>query len=150
MATPLQTYSFLNVKAALTGPSAGAIPIGSGSGNSEEGITVEMDEDKDNLTIGADGSPMHTLRAGNAGKITVRLLLTSPVNALLEAAYNIQKASAATWGGNTLTVADIARGDLINAQSVAFAKNPTTTYSKDGAMREWVFNCGIIEQLFGV
>ena len=34
------TYSFLDVKASLVGP-GGSISLGSGSGNAEEGISVE-------------------------------------------------------------------------------------------------------------
>lgn len=148
-AIPLQTYSFLNVVAALSGPGIGSIPMGSSSGAADEGLTVEFEEDKDVMTGGADGSGMHTLRAGNRAKITARFLLTSPINALLEAAYNIQKASSALWGQNALTISDIARGDLINGQGVAFAKNAGTTYSKDGTMREWPFNVIQCEQVFG-
>lgn len=149
-ALALQTYSFANVVAALSGPGAPAIPIGSSAGAADEGITVEMEEDKNVMLGGSDGSVMQVLRAGNRAKITIRLLLTSPVNGLLMAAYDFQKASSATWGQNTLIVTDVARGDLISGQQASFAKAPTTTYSKDGTMREWVFHVGQCEQVLAV
>jgi hypothetical protein len=150
MALQLQTYSFVNVVAALVGPGAPGIPIGSDAGSADEGITVEYEEDKNQMTGGSDGSVMHVLRAGNRGHITIRLLLTSPVNGLLMLAYNFQKQSSNLWGVNTLTISDIARGDLVNAQQVAFKKGAGTTYSKDGQLREWPFDVGQLEQIMAL
>jgi len=147
MALAVQTYSFENVAAVLSGPGAPAIPIGVEAAVADEGITVAMEEDKDLMTGGADGSGMHTLRAGNRAKLTVRLLLTSPINGFLALAYNFQRGSSVNWGQNTLVITDFARGDLINASQVAFGKFPDLTYSKDGAMREWVFHAIQCKQL---
>lgn len=147
---PLQTYSFGDVFATLSGPGAPAIILGSDAGVAEEGITVEMEEDKNKMTGGSDGSVMHSLREGNRGKMTVRLLLTSPVNGFLNLAYNFQKASSATWGQNTMVVTNLSGGDVHIGQQVSFTKLPRTVYSKDGEMREWVFDVGFLEQQMGV
>lgn len=141
------TYSFLNVQATLAGP-GGNISLGNGSGSSEEGITVEMLEDKDAMAVGADGQIMHSLRASNAGRVTVRLLKTSPVNALLSALYNFQRQSSVNWGQNTLVVSDTIRGDVISGDTIAFAKQPVITYSKDANMNEWSF-LGNVDELLG-
>lgn len=138
------TYSFLDVHAAIVGP-GGSFNIGAGSGNAEEGLTVEPSEDLDNMTIGSDGSPMHSLHADKSGKVIVRLLKTSPQNALLGAMLALQRTSASLHGINTLTVTDLVRGDVITCQNVAFAKVPTITYAKDGGMNEWHFNAGVID-----
>lgn len=143
MAAP-NTYSFLDVNASLVGPGAG-FSIGSGAGIAEEGISVEPSEEVDQMTIGADGSAMHSLSANKSGKVMVRLLKTSPTNALLGAALAFQRSSGQNHGINTLTIVNSVTGDSIVCQQVAFAKVPVITYSKNGAMNEWDFNAGSID-----
>ena len=143
----MSTYSFLNIQAAITGP-GGSVNLGNGAGPSEEGITVEMIEDKDTLTLGADGTPMHALHAGQGGRMVVRLLKTSPTNAQLAVMYSAQFGSSGTWGVNTITINDPVRGDNITGSQMAFVKFPNITYSKEGAMNEWSFS-GIVNQVLG-
>lgn len=142
------TYSFLDVQAAIVGPGA-AFSLGAGSGNAEEGITVTPSEEIDNMTIGADGSVMHSLRADKSGKLKVSLLKTSPINALLSAALAFQRTSGANHGQNTITIVNTATGDTITCQQVAFAKVPDIKYAKDGGMNDWEFNAGIIDMGLG-
>jgi hypothetical protein len=141
-------YSFVDVSATLVGP-GGIVSLGSGAGVAEEGITIEQAEDKDTMTIGADGTPMHSLHAGKQGTVTVRLLKTSSSNALLQAMYDFQQLSSAAWGQNVLIISHTASGDTTSARSVAFRRSPTLTYAKDGAMNEWGFNAGLIDRVFG-
>lgn len=144
----MATYSFLDVFCTLTGPN-GVIPLGSGSGVADEGITIEMAGDKNTLTPGADGEVMNVLHAANNGMITIRLLKTSPYNALLSAMYIEQRQSSLIWGKNVIVVSDIARGDVITATNCAFKKFPTIVYSKDGPMNEWTKDAGKITQILG-
>ena len=58
----MATYSFLDVTAAIQGP-GGSINLAAGAGSAEEGITIEAMEDKNIMTIGADGAGMHSLVA---------------------------------------------------------------------------------------
>lgn len=143
----MAAYSFLNVQAAIAGP-GGAFNLGSGSGNAEEGITFEMVEEKDLATMGADGTLMYTLRPSNLGKATVRLLKTSPVNALLSSMFNFQNGNSAQWGQNVITVSDVARGDVASMAQGAFVKQPTVTWDRDGKMIEWEF-LGIVQEQLG-
>ena len=46
------TYSFIDVQATLVGPT-GVIELGYGAAVAEEGITIEMAEDKNAMLIGA-------------------------------------------------------------------------------------------------
>ncbi|MQB09522.1 DUF3277 family protein [Agrobacterium sp. ICMP 6402] len=144
----MATYSFLDVTASIAGP-GGNFSLGNGSGNSEEGITVTMTEDKNTMTIGADGSAMHSLHAGKSGSVSVRLLKTSPVNKQLMTLYNYQTTSSALHGRNTITIRDTARGDSITAAICAFAKAPDLTYAKDGNTVEWSWQAGKIDQILG-
>lgn len=135
----MATYSFKNINGSIAGP-GGFANLASGSAAAEEGITIEMVEDKNVMTIGADGAGQHSLIASNACHVTVRLLKTSPINAILELMYNIQSVSSALWGINVMTFIDTARGDLILIQNAAFKKQPTVTYAKEGGMMEWTFD----------
>jgi hypothetical protein len=144
-----QTYSFLDVSAAIVGPGGGFSFSGADVANAKEGFTAEFIEDKNVMTIGANGSAMHSLRAGKGGKITVRLLKTSPTNMLLSALYNFQTVSSATHGQNAITVTDFARGDVYTCQQCAFARFPANHYAEEGGMMEWVFDVGVMDPLLG-
>lgn len=144
----MPTYSFLNVHATIVGP-GGAIPLGAGSGNAEEGISIEPGTEMNNMMIGADGQGMHSLRADKSAKIVIRLLKTSPINGLLSAMLNLQRLSAATHGQNVIAIADILRGDVYTAKQTAFAKVPSNTYAKDGNIIEWNFDSISCDFLLG-
>ena len=102
------------------------------------------------MTIGAGGAAMQALNAAKAGKVTIRLLKTSPVNAQLSALYNFQhEAGAAAWGQNVLTITDIARGDTYVCVQGSFVKFPDNTYNKNGNSLDWEFEFGEVDPLLG-
>ncbi len=142
------TYSFLDVMAAIAGP-GGAFQLGSGAGAAEEGITIEPSEDMDNMQIGADGEGVHSLVANKSGKVTVRLLKTSPVNAQLSAMQALQRVSAANHGQNTLSITNRVSGDVYSCRGVAFAKVPPNSYAKLANVIEWEFNATDIDPALG-
>lgn len=142
------TYSFLNVQASILGP-GGNFNIGQGAAVSEEGITIDMLDDKDAMTIGSDGIGMHSLRASKAGTVTVRLLKTSPQNSKLMAMYDLQSLDSTTWGQNVITIVDTGGSDNTTARGVAFTKKPSIVYAKDGQMLEWKFNAVAIDTVLG-
>jgi hypothetical protein len=141
------TYSFISVQASITGP-GGAFQLGYGAGVAEEGISWEMLDDKDMLAIGADGQLMHSLRASDAARLTIRLLKTSPTNAKLNTMYNFQKSSPGAWGQNILVVSDTLRGDVLTGSEIAFARQPMIQYAKDANMNEWSF-LGNVQEILG-
>ncbi|GBR29269.1 bacteriophage protein [Komagataeibacter oboediens DSM 11826] len=148
MAIVFGTYSFQDVTASIVG-SGLAVSLGSDAGAAEEGISIEMEADKTNLAVGADGSYMHSLHAANAGTITVRLLKNSPQNALLSAAYNAQRLSSALWGKNVIVVRQNVSGDTLTAAGAAFLRWPNIEYANDGGVVTWAFRCGIIDGVLG-
>lgn len=141
-------YSFLDTQAAIVGP-GGTFSLGAGCGVAEEGITIEPAGDVNVMTVGADGTGMHTLVADKSGHITVRLLKTSPTNALLGAMLAFQRTGAANHGQNTITVTNTVSGDVHTCQQVAFAKVPQVTYAKNPNMNEWRFDAVTIDLGFG-
>jgi hypothetical protein len=142
------TYSFLNVAAVISGP-GGTIQLGAGAGSSKEGISISFVEDTDAMTIGADGSGMHSLRASKAAVITATFLKTSPTNSKLTTMFNFQRSSSANAGQNVLTISDPVRGDMYTCAQVAFVKHPDNRWSEDGNMLEWRFNAVTVEPLLG-
>jgi hypothetical protein len=132
-------YSFLNVNCAIAGP-GGLLNLAAGAAVAEEGITIEPTEDKNQMTIGADGKGQHSLIASDACTVTIRLLKTSPQNAALMIMYDLQSASSSLWGQNVFTITDSGRNDITVIQAAAFKKKPTITYAKEGGMMEWTFD----------
>ena len=144
----MATYSFSEVTATLTG-AGGVIDLGAGSAIAKEGITITLAQPRNTMTIGADGEGMHSLRADKSGTITVRMLQTSPVNAQLQAMYDAQSLSPALWGNNVLVVVNRGNSETTTARGVAFQKQPDRTYSEDGEMVEWIFDCLKIDTVTG-
>lgn len=145
----MATYSFQDVVAAIVGV-GGSINLAAGAAVAEEGITIEAVADKNTMTIGADGSGMHSLAANEASTVTVRLLKTSPVNAQLQLMYNLQTKSSLTHGKNVITVRDVVRGDSVVLTQVAFKKRPAINYAKEGGLNEWTFDAVKTTQILGV
>lgn len=137
------TYSFLDVAAVLSGP-GGAVPM---SGVAEEGVDIAASGEINTMQVGADGTGQHSLHADKSGRITVRLLKTSAINALLMAMYNLQTSAASLHGQNTLVITDTARGDVITCQQVAFAKAPDLNFAKDAGTMAWEFHAVSIDRV---
>ena len=145
----IQVYSFLDVSATIQGPN-GSFPLGVGAAVAEEGITTDYSIDSETMNIGADGTPMHSLHASKGGMISVKLQKTSPTNSNLMTMWKADRANGSQdWGQNTLTITNVARGDSIVAQSVAFRKPPANVNAQDGGIMDWIFNCGTIDETIG-
>ena len=138
-----KAYSFLDVTASIVGI-GGAFSLANGA--AEEGITITMRADKNDLTIGADGSGMHSLRADKSANIEVHLLKNSPTNALLSAMYNIQQTSSKFWGQNVIAITSSV-GDVVTATGVAFKKQPNVVYAEKGGMNLWTFEAVEVYEL---
>jgi len=132
----MSAYSFLNTSCKIVGPGIAA-DLGAGAGDADEGITLSPTTDKNVMQIGADGVGQHSLIADDSGQIKIRLLKTSPYNAALMIAYDLQSTSSNLWGINTITLSDPARGDFHVAQQVAFKKKPEITQAKEAGFIEW-------------
>lgn len=142
------SYCFLDVQAAIEGP-GGSFQLGSGSGNAEEGITIEPGGDKNIMTVGADGTVMHSLRADASGTVTVTLLRTSPTNQKLQNLYNYQTTSSRYHGQNTIMIRNAVTGDVVSCTQVAFAKAISNPYAVEGAKLAWTFHAGKIDTKLG-
>lgn len=149
MPAPLVTYSFGDVKMTIIGPGIAASVGGDGAGSAKEGITIEPTEDKDVMTLSADGAAMHSLVLANPAKITIRLLKTSPINALLNAAYNLQKSVSGLWGQNAFVLTNVQTGDMTSCLQTAFSRHSGLTYGTEGGINAWEFLCGNYQPILG-
>lgn len=139
----LPVYSFADVYGLISGP-GGSIPLGNGSGSSEEGISFEQSEDKNKMVVGAGGDVMHTLILDDSGKASIHTLKTSPINAALNQMFNLQKLSTATWGQNILSMTNPVTGDQYTCSQVAFTRRPSNSFGKEANTLVWEFECGHI------
>ena len=143
------TYSFKDIDASLISPTA-ALSLGYGAGVAEGGITIEMASDRNSMVIGTDGTGMHSLHVDRSGHVTIRMLQTSPTNAVLQDLYDYQtQAGASAWGQMVLTIRNVQSGDVTTATQCAFKRKPTITYQKDGTMYEWQFDAVAIDTVLG-
>lgn len=144
----MATYSFGDNMCSISGPN-GSFSMGAGAGDAEGGISVVMTEDKSTMTIGADGTVMHSLHAGKSAMVTVRLLKTSPINGRLSSMYASDCANSQSFGNNTISIRDMARNDVIVCQQCAWAKFADITYAKEGGEMTWTFHAGIVDFILG-
>lgn len=142
------TYSFLDTNCAITGP-GGSVNLAAGAAVAEEGIEITPTGDINTMTIGADGSAMHSLHANKSGHIKVILLKTSPVNQQLSLMYATQTAAGASHGQNTISLSNTLTGDVITCQVVAFKKAPDLKFGMEGGTNNWEFDAGIVDRTLG-
>ncbi len=90
------------------------------------------------MQTGAGGDIMHSLNASDSGRITIRLLKTSPTNALMSQLYNFQKNNPSAWGQNQFRGADIVRGDVVTGTELALSRHTPLSYAKDANINEWI------------
>jgi hypothetical protein len=145
----MSTYSFQDVAANLDGPT-GTADLGYGAAIAKEGITINSTQDKNTMTIGADGEGTHNLHADKSGNVIVRVLKTSPLNAVLHAHYDAQQLSASLWGQNIIVVRQTQSGDITTCKKCAFAKKPDLTYADESGLVEWHFHSIKIDTILGV
>lgn len=144
----MATFSFMDVTATLVG-ATGTVDLGFGASTAKEGITVSLANPRNTMTVGADGEVMHSLKADKSGTVTIRLLYSSPANALLQSMYDAQSLSSSAWGQNVIVIRNKGNSEVTTCRDVAFQKQPDRTYSDEGQILEWVFDCGKIDTLTG-
>ena len=142
------TYTFQDVSATIAG-AGGVCNLGSGSGNAKEGITVALANSRNTMTVGADGSVMHSLKADKSGTVTIRLMYTSAINAKLQTMYDAQALNPSSWGANVITVRNKGNNETTVCRECAFQGQPERTYAEEGGVVEWVFDAGKIDTVTG-
>ena len=142
------TYSFSDTLATINGPGLSGINL-SQQGEAEEGISWRFLNPKNTMTGGAAGDVMHNLMSSNRGEFIIRLLKTSPLNAILGQAYFVQSAATPLWGQNVITVANTTLQDNISGVQCAFRKFTDLAYRTEGGTNVWEFDVAILTPTLG-
>ncbi|WP_066922885.1 phage protein [Methylobacterium sp. CCH5-D2] len=147
----MPAYSFLDFTGTLAGPFGSLDLSAQSAAAAEEGIEIDMTEDKSSMIIGAGGAGQHNLHGTRAGRVTIHLLKVSPVNAKLLQLYKLQTTNTAVYHGrNTLTLGNVASGDFYTCLRGAFVKLPKNSYSKSGPALDWMLDFIVIDPNLGV
>lgn len=123
--------------------SFGGINI-SGFANGEF-VSVDMNEDQFNLTVGADGESVRGRVNNGSGTVTITLLHTSQSNedlrAILEQDRRDNAADTGVEGSGikSLQIKDLSGRTLINCASAWIRKPPVVNFDLEATTREWVF-----------
>ncbi len=141
-------YSFQDVSASIVGPT-GSADLGYGAAVQEEGIIFTQKSEVNTMTIGADGKGMHSLHADKSGRVTVKILKTSPMNSILMAMFDAQRIAASLWGQNVIVARQTAAGDIVTALDCAFCKPPDIKYAQVGDFLEWEWDTLEIDRILG-
>jgi hypothetical protein len=114
-----------------------------------DGTFVAIERSSDSFTkhVGADGEVARTQSADKSGTVTVTLLQTSASNDVLSALAVADERTG--LGTGPLSVVD-ASGRTVALCAEAWIKKPASIgFSKEAEGREWVFECGHLEEFVG-
>lgn len=150
----MPSYSFKDVIVVVDGPGwrtpflGGATEnfgLGALGGVSDEGISVEKAEDRNTQLRGNSGEVLNLNSSSMAGVVRIRLMKTSSNNGKLMEMFKAQRADAATWGRNIISIEDKARGDKMTCSEAAFAGEPALFWGKVAQVQEWTFHAGFVD-----
>jgi hypothetical protein len=110
-------------------------------------VQWERNNDAYRLAVGSDGGAGRAASADLSGTITVTLLQTAEVNAVLEA---LAAADELTGDGvGILLVNDLSGTTVISAASAWIRKRAPGEFSNEVTNREWVFETDRLEVIGG-
>lgn len=125
----------------LAGPKGSTITL---SGFSDDDfIEVERDEDAFTKKTGVDGFTTRAKNNNRAGKITARIMQSSPSNDDLTLLARSDEKDMT--GVVSVTVKDISGNSKFTATDAWVKKFPKPTYKKDVGAWEWVIETGFID-----
>lgn len=128
------TYDLKAVRFAVDG-----VPVGDFANG--DAVTIEWDEDSWTKTVGASGGVVRSRSGNNTGKITFRLLPSSPLNRT----WSDLKARDDRDGDGVVTIyiEDLRSGTKVQAPEAWIMKEPSLTYGQTAQEAvEWVFDTG--------
>lgn len=110
-------------------------------------VTAERNQQTYTLTVGADGKGARTKSNDRSGKVTLRLMQTSPSNDSLDALAALDEVSGT--GVGALVVKDVLGTTLVHAESAWIQKPANVEFGKDMGEREWVFESDDLDMVSG-
>ncbi len=113
----------------------GVVPLSGFAPDSK--VTIARNEDAFTLQVGSDGEAARSKSNNKSGRMTIRLLQTSPSNDVLS---TLALADEVTPGGAVFPFAckDLNGGSLHTAQTGWIVKKPDAEYVVEAGEREWI------------
>lgn len=111
----------------------GALLSGYGDGDA---IRIEYNADLFTLQVGADGEAARSKSNNRSARITIRCMVGSAANAILQAALTADQAANA--GAAPLSIFDPATLTNHTARGAWVTRPPTKVYAADAQALEWV------------
>lgn len=133
-----ETYSFMDFVGTYSGPE-GVFDL-TAQDVASEGVTIAFAEDQATMTMGANGDGMHNLNAARSGTLTLRVLKTGSINAILSRIFSVSTLSSAAYGRGLITTRNVGTGDTFVCEKCGIRKFPDNVNAVAGGTNEWVFN----------
>lgn len=139
----LFTYDPNQVSQSLAG-----IPINDGFA---EGSMVEIDRDSDDFedVVGTSGEVTRSKVNDDRATITIRLMQSAPVNAILSTLRNLDKNTPGGVGVGPYLLRDKSGATLISAEKAWIAKSPKKMFDKTAKELEWKIRCAQLVEFLG-
>jgi len=100
-------------------------------------VTVEKNSDAWITKVGSDGEGSRSKSCDRSGKVTIRLMQTSPSNLILSGFFKADDIADA--GTFPCIVKDSrAAGETHAAENAWIQKEPSASYEREDGVREWV------------
>jgi hypothetical protein len=141
----LKTYNLAMVKILL-----GGVPM-DGFGESDA-LSFEANSDLFESAVGADGEVTRSATNDRSGVITLTLMSTSKANDWLNTWLSKSKTVELTLGAGDkfeIYVKDLNSLDTLIAADAYIQKEPTSTYGRNAAEREWTIYAANVSTIFG-
>lgn len=140
MSNPLYTYDASQVSVIVGGFAMTGFADGSA-------VTIDRDEDAFSLSVGTDGESARSKSNNFAGKITIKLMQTSPSNDVLTAFAKADELSNA--GIVPAMVKDNLGRSMHMAENAWVERFPSSDFARESGVREWVLRTNHLENFVG-
>ena len=108
---------------------------------------VERESDAFSDVVGTDGEVTRSKTNDNRATVTIRLMQSSPINALLSALHNSDKNSPGGVGVGPFELFDASGGTTLVAEKCWIAKEPDSSWDRTATEREWMIRCARLDQV---
>ncbi len=110
-------------------------------------INVEYNVDLFSLLVGADGEGSRSKSNNNSARVTVTLMPGSVGNALLNVAFQADKAGGA--GAAPLAITDPSTGTLFASEGAWVVRDPGKDFQGEAQPMEWILETDNMQSFYG-
>ncbi len=110
-------------------------------------INIEYNNDLFTLAVGSDGEATRSKSNNNSARVTVTLMPGSVGNALLNTAFQADKAGGA--GALPLAITDRSTGSSFAAEGAWVVKDPGKDFQTEGQPMEWMLETDNLQSVYG-